>query len=95
MAGGSAPYIEFGTRAHTITPKAAKALAWAPGAAGGAFRRLSGATRKGVKASSLIFAMRAHIPAYPAHPFMVPGAKAGIAKAGLADIIVAAWDSVP
>lgn len=42
--------VEFGTKAHIIAPKTAKALAWSTTAAG---RRLSGSIRKGVKVGSL------------------------------------------
>lgn len=86
-AGGAAPYLEFGTRPHLITPKVAKVLAW------GGPRRLSGALRKGAKATN--FAMYVHHPGTKPSPFMVPGAKLAIARANLAGIIVAAWDSVP
>ena len=95
MAGGAAAYLEFGTRPHEISPKTAKVLAWAQGPAGGAFRRLSGATRKGVSSANIIFAMKVHHPGTKPSPFMVPGAILGIQNAGLADMIVAAWDSVP
>lgn len=45
-----AAFVELGTRPHTITPKAAKALAWSTTAAGS---RLSGSIRKGLKVGSL------------------------------------------
>lgn len=90
--GFAGPYIEFGTKPHDISPRAAKALAWAPGPAGGKFRRLSGATRKGVRGSDMIFARRVHHPGTKADPFMVPGAKRALAGAGLLKAIVALWD---
>jgi hypothetical protein len=86
-----AGYVEHGTRPHEITPKVARVLAWAPGAAGGAFRRLSGATRKGVKAGAMVFAMKVHHPGTKAQPFMVPGAMLAAKKMG-ASIVIDEWN---
>jgi len=88
-----AAYVEFGTRGgQIITPMAAKALAWAPGPAGGKFSRLSGAIRKGVRSSSIIFAKRVVRGATPKQPFLIPGAKAAVAKSGLRDAVVKLWN---
>lgn len=94
QVGGAGSFLEFGTRPHEITPKAAKALAWASGPAGGQFRRLSGATRKGVGAANMTFAKRVHHPGTTASPFMVPGAQTAIAKSGasIGAEIVKRWD---
>ena len=78
--------VEFGTRAHTITPRAAKALRWAASASG---RRLSGAPRVG---AAVIFAKRVHHPGTKPYPFLVPGAKAAVAKSGLRDAVVKLWN---
>lgn len=94
VVGGAGPFIERGTKPHIITPRAAKALAWAEGPSGGAFRRLSGRTRKGVTAANMVFAKRVKHPGTKADPFMVPGAKRALEGAGLAigRAVVELWD---
>lgn len=84
--GGAGEYLEFGTRPHIITPKVAKVLAW------GGPRRLSGALRKGAKATN--FAMLVHHPGTKPYPFMVPGAQAAISKSGasIGTAIVQRWN---
>lgn len=84
QAAGAARYLEFGTKPHVIRPKVAKVLAW------GGPRRLTGALRKGAKAE--FFATLVHHPGTKASPFMVPGAKLAVSKAGLADIVVKEWN---
>jgi hypothetical protein len=69
QAGGASVFLEYGTRPHTIVPRRARMLAWAPDAAN---RRLSGAIRKGVASKDLIFARRVHHPGTKADPFLVP-----------------------
>jgi hypothetical protein len=90
---GYARMVEFGTRAHTIVakpgrskrnPKYAHSLAW-----GGA-RRLSGSQSSG--GSPTNFAMSVHHPGSRAKPFLVPGAKKAVEKAGLADRVITAWN---
>lgn len=81
---GYAVHVEFGTRAHEIVPRRAKVLAW------GGSRRLSGTLRSGSKPE--FFAMRVHHPGTRAKPYLVPGAKAALHKAGLKDAIVKAWN---
>ncbi len=88
--GGAGRWLEFGTRPHVITPKVAKVLAWASGPAGGANRRLTGATRVGKLADH--FARIVHHPGTRPYPFMIPGAKLAISKSGLADVVVKAWN---
>jgi len=81
-----APFVEFGTRAHEITPRARKALRWAASPAG---RRLSGAPRKG---AAVVFAKRVHHPGTKPYPFLVPGAKRAVAGAGLKDVVIDVWN---
>ena len=82
-----AGFVEFGTRAHEITPRARKALRWAATSAG---RRLSGAPRVG---ASVVFAKRVHHPGTKPYPFLVPGAKRAVAGSGLKDVVVDAWNA--
>jgi hypothetical protein len=90
MAGGKdgvgyARYVEFGTKGGAIiVPKRKKVLAW------GGDRRLSGSLRTGAKADH--FAMRVTRGATQAKPYLVPGAKRAVEKAGLADAIITAWN---
>ena len=81
---GYARDVEFGTRAHVIVPRTKKALAW------GGDRRLSGSLRSG--ASATHFARRVNHPGSRAKPYLIPGAKAAVSKAGLAERIVTAWN---
>lgn len=78
--------VEFGTRPHEITTKAAQALRFAA-SPGGA--RLSGAPRKG---AAVVFARRVHHPGTKPYPYLIPGAKRAVAKGGLKDVIVEAWN---
>lgn len=91
-ARGTAALAETGTRPHTITPKAAKVLAWAAGQPGGKFRRLTGSTRKRVAKANMTFAMIVHHPGTRPHPFMIQGAREAIRQTGLADKVIAAWN---
>jgi hypothetical protein len=81
-----AGFVEFGTRAHEITPRAKRALAWAGG--GGA--RLTGSPRKG---AAMTFAMRVHHPGTKPHPYLLPGARAAIERSNLKGVIFEAWDN--
>lgn len=90
-AAAAARWLEFGTKPHIIRPRVARVLAWASGPAGGANRRLTGATRKGMQPTN--FATIVHHPGSKPYPFMLPGAKTALHKAGLLDRIVAAWNS--
>lgn len=85
VAGGAAIFLEHGTKPHTITPNAAKALRFA--APGGA--RLSGSPRKG---AGVIFATIVHHPGTRPYPFMLPGAQNAVANAGL-DPIIEEWNA--
>ncbi len=81
-----APFVEYGTRPHEITPNAKKALRWAA-TAGGA--RLTGTPRKG---AAVVFAKRVHHPGTRPYPFLVPGARKALGASGLAAEIVAEWN---
>jgi len=84
MAGGK-DGVGFGTKGGAIiVPKRKKVLAW------GGDRRLSGSLRTGAKADH--FAMRVTRGATQAKPYLVPGAKRAVEKAGLADAIITAWN---
>ncbi len=81
-----AAYVEQGTRAHDIRPRTRKALRFP---ASRADARLSGAPRKGGRVR---FAKRVQHPGTRARPFMIPGAKAAVAAAGLIASVVKAWN---
>lgn len=74
-AGGAAVFLEFGTKPHTIRPRRASMLAWAPNARD---RRLSGAARSGTSTGNLVFARVVHHPGTKPYPFLIPGAKAAL-----------------
>lgn len=76
--------VEHGTRPHVIVPKRARVLAW-----GGA-RRLSGRLRTGAKPDT--FAMRVNHPGSRAKPYLVPGAREAIRKAGIDAIVIDPWN---
>lgn len=81
-------YLEHGTKAHDIVPRTKRALRWPTGGT-----RLSGrATVASARAGAFAFARRVRHPGTKAQPFMKPGAENAIRKAGLRDLIVAAWD---
>jgi hypothetical protein len=84
QAAGAAIWLERGTKPHIIRPRVAKVLAW-----GGA-RRLSGALRKGARAE--FFARIVHHPGSRAFPFMLPGARKALEKAGIVESIVDDWN---
>lgn len=81
---GYAAAVEFGTRPHVIRPRWAKVLAW-----GGA-RTLGGRLRKGSRATS--FARFVRHPGTRARPYLVPGIKRALERAGIAAKIVDAWN---
>lgn len=81
-----ASYVEYGTRAHEITPRAKLALRFAA-SAGGA--RLTGTPRTG---AAVVFAKRVHHPGTRAQPFLLKGAERAVSSAGLADKVIAAWN---
>lgn len=82
----STPYaasMEFGAKPHIIRPRNAKVLAW------GGPRRLSGRLRSGGKATN--FATVVHHPGNRPYPYLVPGAKRALHKAGVG-AITDAWN---
>ncbi len=76
--------LERGAKPHIIRPKKAKVLAW-----GGA-RRLTGTLKSGAKATN--FAALVHHPGNKAFPYLVPGARAALKKAGIVGTIVDRWN---
>ena len=66
-----APFVEFGTAPHTITPVNAKVLAWGGGSTGRYVTAASGRQyyRSG-KSGATNFAMRVNHPGSKARPFM-------------------------
>ena len=89
LAGGTAQvgyalYVERGTRAHVIRARNAKVLAW------GGSRTLGGRSRKGSGATH--FAKYVRHPGSRAKPYLVPGVRAALKKAGLKKAIINAWD---
>jgi len=86
IAGANyASFVEYGTRPHEITPRAAKALRFAVGGN----RRLSGSPRSG---APVVFARRVHHPGTKPYPFLVPAAKRAISSSGLRDVIIDDWN---
>ncbi len=80
---GYAAAVEFGSKAHVIVPRKAKALAW-----GGA-RTLGGRLRSGASADH--FARRVRHPGTKAKPYLRPGLHKALQQLGLDDI-VKAWN---
>lgn len=98
-----AGFVERGTAAHEITPRAKKALSFASqGIVNERFGpqksifRLTGTIRTGAVRkfgnAAFIVVKKVHHPGTKAYPFMVPGAQAAIHNADAGDII-AAWNS--
>lgn len=93
VTSGYAGYVEKGTRAHEIRPNARKALRWAASPAG---RRLTGSPTVAAQrggSGGVRFARVVHHPGTKPYPFLKPGAEKAITSAGLADRIVAVWNS--
>lgn len=100
LAGGSggvgyARYVEEGTglygqRKRRIVPKNGPVLAWRTG--GASVQRLSGSsrTRGGKQLAGWAFAKS--VKGRPATPYLLPGARKAVSKAGLAERIVSAWN---
>lgn len=78
--------VEMGTRAHEIRPRNRRALRWAASPSG---RRLSGSPRRG---AAVRFARRVQHPGTRAQPYMRPGAKRALEKAGLRDWVISLWN---
>jgi len=88
-AGGAAIFLEFGTKPHTIVPRRARFLAWAPNAGN---RRLSGAPRKGTSSGDMVFARKVNHPGTKPYPFLVPGAEQARDELFDSDMVVKRWN---
>lgn len=86
QAAGAAPFLEFGTRPHTITPKRKTVLSWTEG------KRLSGRNRTGRAAGGRVFAKKVRHPGTRPQPFLLPAAVEAVKQVGLQPI-VDAWNS--
>lgn len=75
-----AAFVELGTKAHDIVPRAKKALRFATG--GNA--TLSGRPRSG---GAVVFAKRVRHPGTKPKPFMVPGAEKAVRDLGVEPIV--------
>lgn len=84
---GYAAAVELGARAHKIRPRRAKILRWARNAGD---RRLSGSARTGT--SDFVYAREVDHPGNAPRPYLRPGAAEALAKAGLAERVVKAWN---
>ena len=91
--GGAGPYLEKGTRAHIIRPRRAKALRF-PAKGVGTTRggRVRSGELRRLGNSAYIFAKAVRHPGTKAKPFLLPAARAAIARLGLADIVVRRWN---
>ena len=87
QVGFAGAFLEFGTRAHEITPRARKALRWAASSSRGF--RLSGAPRKN-SVVTWAFAKRVHHPGTRPQPFMLPGARKAVGMT--TDLVVERWN---
>jgi hypothetical protein len=76
--------LEEGAKPHIIKPKNARVLAW------GGERRLTGRLKSGSKPDH--FAALVHHPGNKPYPYLVPGAKAALEKAGIVGEIVKRWN---
>ena len=83
---GYAAFVELGTKPHVIRPRNKRALAWAATAGG---RRLSGRARTG---ATMRFAKKVNHPGTKPQPYLLPGARLALKKAGVGTIIEK-WNS--
>lgn len=102
-AGGAAAYLEYGTRPHTITPKAKKALFFASqkitterfGAGATLNFNLTGSLSAGSVRkfgnAAFVLTTLVHHPGTQPAPFMVPGAEIAVKESGT-DVIVELWN---
>lgn len=88
---GYAAHVEFGTRPHVIRPRQRRFLRFP---AQGTPVRLTGSarTRKGKPVGPMVYARKVNHPGTRPQPYLVPGAKAALAKVGLERLIVSAWN---
>lgn len=85
QAAGAAPFLEFGTRPHTIVPRSKKVLSWTQG------KRLSGRNRTGRAAGGRVFAKKVRHPGTRPQPFLLPAAVEAVKQVGIQPIIDA-WN---
>lgn len=65
-----APFVEYGTKAHDITPKTKRVLAWTSGGSSGYVTAASGRRYHRSTPGTTSFAMIVHHPGTKARPFM-------------------------
>lgn len=80
----------YGPKHHLITPKTKKALHWKGG--GPSKVRLTGRSRTKDGASLADDVFATSTKGARAQPFLGPGAKRAIKKAGLADVVTTEWN---
>lgn len=86
--GGAGVYLELGTKPHVIRPRKGKALRWPAKGTGvtlGGRARLGAVRRLG--SAAYAFAKVVHHPGTKAKPFLLPAAKAAIAKVGIGSVV--------
>jgi hypothetical protein len=83
---GYAAFVEYGTKAHDISPRHKKVLRFASSPGG---RRLSGSPRRG---AGVVFARRVRHPGTKAHSFLRQGAVNALARTGLGELLIKAWN---
>jgi hypothetical protein len=81
---GYAAAVEFGTKPHRIVPRRAKALAWGGG------RTLGGRLRVGQRPTH--FARSVRHPGTRKRPYLVPGIRLALKKAGVKATISDSWN---
>ena len=86
VAVGGAVFQEEGTRPHTIVPRNAKVLRFAPDASG---RRLSGRPRKGAR---VVFAKRVRHPGTKGVHWAARGIQAAARTIQLAGAVITRWN---
>lgn len=90
---GYAAYVEKGTRPHEIRARKGRALRFP---AAGVGTTLGGRVRTGearaLGAGAYVFRSVVHHPGTKPQPFLEPGAKTAVRKAGLAGIVVEIWN---
>ncbi len=80
-----APFVEFGTRAHTIRPKKAGVLAWPADSKG---RRLSGRpSAKTTRSGAFRYAKVVRHPGTKPQPFLLPAGEKALRDVGIQSII--------
>lgn len=86
--GGAGAWLERGTRPHVIRPRNRKVLRFpASGVATTLGGRVRTGTARRLGSAAYVFARVVHHPGTRAQPFLIPGAKAAIAKVGLTSIV--------